>query len=1102
MARLRSLTAVLCLVIAGSSSALGGSATNPTPAIAAAAPAPAATAPAPAVANPTVDLGRTAVNGPVTAAIVDPVTGITYLGGHFTEVGERTGPVVAVDPPDLGDGTVQASSPEVVGDVVAVFGDDRAGVPGFIVIGHLTAVNGVAVAKRPAYRFQQLDGRWSLDAAWGSEEGCDTGNAAFPRDAVWIATPTHIVGGAFAYLNPTGITLIERATGDMRILGHARCGSTSATFPSIVPLPELAGCSSLPYCYAVIGDLAFDPTSRHLIVGYTYIVGPTGDVQTWDGVAAYDLTPGRDRRTWTRDLEAGPPPGPPERKAWINALGALPGAFLLRGSFPIDATVESSDIPTALLLDAATGAIRQRWDSFNEQDVETGADIGPANRCIVARALRPATMFAIPGHLAGWTDVGTLCRYRLQDGTLQADGIASLGGSIGPTFSLPSVLYTAPDTTQYLLGSSAAIRLIDGAAVAWDPDPAVIVDNPTPPFVAVAGGSVIVGGRFSFVRGRPSPGVAAVDAAMAPIAEFNSPLRAPKPSWGVEALALSEGRLIVGGTYVGPGEDIPLVALDARTGALDPWTPSGPNLQSVDDIAVLPDGGFWVAGMTRPDGPADALQRYEPLAAGGGRLAAPTFGCLDAPHLAEFGASEPLCIPEAGGRTRVRSLRLLPDGTLYVAGVFGSIDGVARRGLARFRPDGQLDAWDPDLLGALNLTSGMGLMEMRPYAIEILSDRVLVGGLFTQVTRKPDGGGGTIVGRSPLFIFSTSTGALVLPASADRTAWFDLREPASIAFDISHTDTGLFVALGQEGLGIFDATTFELDEARSSAFLSRNWWSRIPDTGIFVLTKPAAGGSLAVSIAAAAPDRVVVAGSFPRWRNRAAGNVVRATVPADAVRPTTTAPKAAGRVGAKLSGSVLPLRVSWSGADPAGSGVRRYELAMSTSGGAYTRVSTTLLRPAAFVSVKAGRTVRFRVRAVDFAGNVGAWTYGPTITPKLVQQTSTSVRFSSGWRTVTSPDFSGGSARARSIKGSSASYTFTGRSVAWVSTMGPTRGKARIYVDGRHVATIDLRAATTRYRTVVWSRSWSTSARHTVRVVVLGTSGRPRVDVDAFVVVR
>jgi hypothetical protein len=46
---------------------------------------------------------------------------------------------------------------------------------------------------------------------------------------------------------------------------------------------------------------------------------------------------------------------------------------------------------------------------------------------------------------------------------------------------------------------------------------------------------------------------------------------------------------------------------------------------------------------------------------------------------------------------------------------------------------------------------------------------------------------------------------------------------------------------------------------------------------------------------------------------------------------------------------------------------------------------------------------------------------------------------------------------------------------------------------------VSLRASTNHYRAVVFARNWGANASHTLRLVVVGTAGHPRVDLDAFV---
>ena len=84
-------------------------------------------------------------------------------------------------------------------------------------------------------------------------------------------------------------------------------------------------------------------------------------------------------------------------------------------------------------------------------------------------------------------------------------------------------------------------------------------------------------------------------------------------------------------------------------------------------------------------------------------------------------------------------------------------------------------------------------------------------------------------------------------------------------------------------------------------------------------------------------------------------------------------------------------------------------------------------------------------------------------------------------------------------KGARVRLDFSGRSVSWIASRGPTRGRANVYVDGRRVATVDLYAAKVRHRQVVFRRSWPNPGAHRVEIEVLGTAGRPRVDVDAIV---
>lgn len=228
----------------------------------------------------------------------------------------------------------------------------------------------------------------------------------------------------------------------------------------------------------------------------------------------------------------------------------------------------------------------------------------------------------------------------------------------------------------------------------------------------------------------------------------------------------------------------------------------------------------------------------------------------------------------------------------------------------------------------------------------------------------------------------------------------------------------------------------------------------------------------------------------------------------DTEAPTVTnvpAPK----VGAPsvLKGTAVPVRVTWAVTDPGNSGYSHAIVERQQDGGAWTTVNAAAPGLSLLTWIPTGHATRFRVWAVDHDGNTSAaaLTSAASVTPTLVQQGYAGITYRGTWTTaaasVTAP-FSGGSARYATAAGASASLTFTGRGVAWVTTKGPRRGVAYVYVNGVKDAVIDLSATTNQYRVVAWQKSWAATRNISVKIVVVGTAGRPRVDLDAFIQLR
>jgi hypothetical protein len=102
---------------------------------------------------------------------------------------------------------------------------------------------------------------------------------------------------------------------------------------------------------------------------------------------------------------------------------------------------------------------------------------------------------------------------------------------------------------------------------------------------------------------------------------------------------------------------------------------------------------------------------------------------------------------------------------------------------------------------------------------------------------------------------------------------------------------------------------------------------------------------------------------------------------------------------------------------------------------------------------------------------------------------SSAIRYAMGWKTAGYASYTGHRATYATRTGASATFTFNGNGIAWYGPVGPTRGKARVYIDGKAVATVDLRRADFSARRLLFARPLA-SQRHTLRIVVI-SSGRP-----------
>jgi hypothetical protein len=522
---------------------------------------------------------------------------------------------------------------------------------------------------------------------------------------------------------------------------------------------------------------------------------------------------------------------------------------------------------------------------------------------------------------------------------------------------------------------------------------------------------------------------------------------AATPPWspaqcdGQFAVRLQSGRVLVGGGHlVGAGAADACDGAhvyDPASGAKGAWTTvaAPPAVLDSAGAALLGDGRAFVTGGSGPSGSTSVAMAYSPTDDAWSTLAAAPSGALD-----------PLVLPLGDGRVLVSGGYLIAD-----AAAPGYTDVTATR-----LYDPGTDAWTSTTAVGARGSAGVVLSDGRA---------VVAGGQHLTWNGSQGSSFSNAVAR---FDPATSSWTSLSPMSTARAG-----------FTLAELPNGIVLAAGgrvsgSSAAGVPTKAVEGWDPSTKAWYAAAAMQAARGDQGNAML----ATGALLVAGGGTASSETYIA--------------------ADVVPPTAAAPAAALRSGVTMSTGNVPVRVSWSAADTGGSGVGTYDLARSTDGGAYTTIATRLTSTSYDTTTSRTHTYRFEVRARDWAGNLGPWKAASTVRINVLQESSGSIHYSGTWKSAANTSYSGGSLRYATASGASASSTFTGRSVAFVSSRGPTRGSAKVYIDGVLAATVNLNAATLTYRYVAFQKTWTSSGSHTIKVVVLGSSGHPRVDLDAL----
>ncbi len=112
------------------------------------------------------------------------------------------------------------------------------------------------------------------------------------------------------------------------------------------------------------------------------------------------------------------------------------------------------------------------------------------------------------------------------------------------------------------------------------------------------------------------------------------------------------------------------------------------------------------------------------------------------------------------------------------------------------------------------------------------------------------------------------------------------------------------------------------------------------------------------------------------------------------------------------------------------------------------------------------------------------------------------IAYAGRWKSATYGGYAGGAVAYSTAAGATATFTFTGTRITWYGPVGPTRGRARVFVDGTPVKVVDLHASSFTASKALFTRRWSTAGQHTLTIEVVGTPGRPYVAIDRLVVLE
>ena len=535
-------------------------------------------------------------NGQVTA--VARLGNTIYLGGLFSEVGPRTGPLVGISETS---GAVIGTVPQVSGGQAAVEAVVSDGAGGEYIGGDFTHVGAV-----PRSNVAHILADGAVDPAWNPDANGEVEALALSDGTVYLGGDFHgadSINGtqtrnyAAAVDATTGIDTGWNPDANNQVLALAVSGSLVYLGGEFSGADSINGTATRDFVAAVgtlTGNVSntWNPGADNAVValavsnaGTVYLGGAFTQV---DGqprnAAAAVSTSGTLSSTWN-----------PDPNASVDALAVSGSTVYLGGVFhgpnSINANTTGVTRNYVAAVDATSG-------------VATGWDPDP-NNGVDAIAVSGGTVY-LGGYFHGSDSINANATGVTRNYLAAVDATTAVATSWDPNANniAFALAVSGEDVVAGGYFSSlggvarnnvAAINAADGTPTAWDPDAHNWVNA-----IAVSGSTVYLGGEFSGndsinanTTGVTRNDVAAVDATSGVATSWN-----PDASSYVFALAISGSTVYLGGDFNGPNSINAnttgvtrnrAAAVDATTGVATGWDPDANG-----DVAALAVSGSTV----------------------------------------------------------------------------------------------------------------------------------------------------------------------------------------------------------------------------------------------------------------------------------------------------------------------------------------------------------------------------------------------------------------------------------------------------------------------------------------------------------------------------